>query len=203
MRISPTGLTALVAAVCVARSAMASPEVSLDDPVYETLTQLRADGRLHFYSNGLRPLSGARIDELLREAGALGTGPYSVDDGWWIEPIDRVLVRLQLYRETARPYSSAQHPRNLVGAIMMSCEHGAGRPCGNGVGAFTELDSSAGYGTWLSGSLRLRTETGTDAYATDVELDRAHLDAELGPLAVELGRDAFVLGPSARTSMAW
>lgn len=66
-----------------------------------------------------------------------------------------------------------------------------------------DLDSAAGYGDWLSASIRLRTVAGTESYAPDIELDRGLLSLEYGPVAFAVGRDAIALGVSARTALAW
>ena len=180
--------------------ASASPNLSLDEPVYETLEQLYLHGKIPPYLGGFAPITEWRARQLLRGAG------FAVPDeptGWWGHPIDRVALIVDAFDEDDRGYSTQVRPRDVVGIVSISCERQEGRPCGNGVGAQTELDASAGYGPWLSGLIRVRPETGFDSYDTDIDLDRAYINAELGPVAAEIGRDVIVLGPSSRTQVGW
>jgi hypothetical protein len=64
-----------------------------------------------------------------------------------------------------------------------------------------ELDTSAGVGTWLSATTRLRFDLGNNRYEPTFQVDRAYVKAQLGALAVEAGRDALALGPSARSAL--
>jgi hypothetical protein len=124
-------------------------------------------------------------------------------DGWWTSPIDRVTIRALAFDEDDRPYSTPARPRDVDGIVALSCEHQEGRRCGDGEGIVGELDSAAGYGRWLAAAIRLRATTGTRGYGDDLALDRAHLNAELGPAALEIGRDVVAIGPGARTELAW
>jgi len=190
-------LTRLAFALAVAtRPAIASPNVPLDDWRYDQLSSMYARGVVDPYLGGFRPLTEARMNELI---GGAGEPPSA----WWFRPVSRALVRLLAVRDLERPYATPSRPRDLVGLLAASCEHAEGRPCGAGGGLYTELDSSIGYQDSLSFSTRLRAVAGSSAYDADVSLDRAYLNASLGPLAVELGRDVIVLGPSARTSLGW
>jgi len=186
--------------VLVAAPAVASPNVSLDDPIYDRLAALRARGELSSYLGGFRPLTWRRAHALLVAAGGSDQEP---PPGWWVAPVERAAARVSVIDEQVRPYSTAIRPRDLTGAIALSCEHEEGRPCGAGAGLVTELDSSAGYGPWLSGAIRVRARAGTSGLDEGVDLDRAYVNAELGPLAVEAGRDVLVLGPASRTQLAW
>lgn len=124
-------------------------------------------------------------------------------DDAWITPIDQAALHLAAYDEADRPYSVPARPRDIAGEVAISCEHAEGRPCGDGLGAFGELDSRAGYGDWISGGTRLRARLGTDRYGANLDLDRAHLDAHARGFGLELGRDVFTLGPAAHTQVGW
>ena len=191
---------AVAAALSAATIAHASPNLSLDEPVYEELEQLQLHGDLPPYLGGFRPLTEWRARRLLRSAGIAVPDEPS---GWWLNPVDRAALVFDAFREDDRPYSTAVRPRDVVGIVAMSCEHEEGRSCGNGVGAQTELDASAGYGPWVSGAIRVRPHTGIDAYDNGIDLDRAYVNAELGPAAIEAGRDVIALGPSSRTQVGW
>lgn len=174
----------------------ASPNVPLDDPVYDQLDQLELAGAHPRSRGGLAPLTEARVQEVLG-------GPPTLPGGWWFLPITRAALHVAVVHETDRGVGTAARPRSIAAAIALSCEYQEGRPCGNGQGLDTELDAAAGYGAWLSGSVRLRLRTGRDAYATGFDLDRAYVNAELGPIAAEVGRDVLVLGPAVRTEPGW
>ena len=190
-------MRAVLVLLLISSSAAASPNLSEDDPVYDELTVLRARGELPAYLGGVRPLTERRARQLLGR-------PIGVDrPGWWVAPITRLLATASLDHEAARPYSTVIRPRDLTGALALSCEHVQGRPCGDGLGLASELDTSAGYGPWLSASLRLRARTGTDAHDSGVDLDRIYINADLGPVTTELGRDVLALGPSSRTQLGW
>lgn len=179
-------LALLVLATSIAH---ASPNVSLDDPRYEQLTDA--------FVGGFRPLSERRVRELL--------APSLPADrpAWWARPLTRALVRAIAVRDPGRPYSTVAHRRDVAGVLAVSCEHTEGRPCTSGAGLLSELDTAAGYGDWISAAARVRAVAGSGAYAADVTLDRLYLHAELGPIAAEVGRDVIVIGPAARTQLAW
>ena len=124
-------------------------------------------------------------------------------DGWWLDPIDQVALHLDAVHERDRPYSVAAKPRDIAGGLALSCEHREGAPCGDGVGAYLDGDASAGFGDWLVAAVRLRAVTGTGTRDTALEIDRAHVGVRRGPVAVEVGRDAFVLGPVGHTQVGW
>ena len=182
--------------VLAAAPSGASPNVSLDDPVYDQLDQLELAGVLAPFRGGLMPLTWARVHELVREAPAL-------PDGWWIRPVERAALRVDAAGDAARAYSTAARPRDVAGMLALSCEGQEGRPCGNGLGLGAELDAAAGYGAWAAGAVRLRARTGRDSYTTALDLDRAYVNAEVGPIAAELGRDVLVLGPGTPTQVGW
>lgn len=188
-------LPILAIAVCAA-TASASPNIPLDDPRYEQLASLYARDLIEPHLGGFRPLTEARMNELIGGAG-------QPQKSWWFRPVGRALVRLLGARDRERPYASLRRPRDLIGLIAVSCEHAEGRPCGPGGGLLTELDSSVGYRDWISMTTRMRETVGSSSYGAGVSLDRAYLSATFGPVAVEVGRDVFALGPSARTSLAW
>lgn len=196
-------LCASISILAAASPARASPNLSLDDPINEQLAALRALGRLPAYLGGWRPLTEVRAHRLLLDAGSeSGLDPVT-GARWWVSPLRRVAGRLSLVRDEKRPTSTTARPRDITGFVAVSCEHQEGRPCGDGTGWVTELDSAAGYGPWASGAVRLRAQVGTDGYEADVELDRGYLNAKLGPVAFEVGRDVFALGPSSRTQLGW
>jgi hypothetical protein len=176
---------AVALTVAMTTAAHASPNVPLDDWVYDDLAA--RDG-------GVAPLSEDRARELL--------GLPPMPDGWWIRP-DRITTRVAAYAEDDRPYSTAARPRDVEGNLALACEGQQGRPCGDGEGVFSELDASAGYGATASATIRLRATTGTRGYADDLAIDRAYARGELGPLALELGRDVLAVGPRAHTRVAW
>jgi hypothetical protein len=192
----PAAVAIIAFASLLAARVDASPNLSLDDPAYEQLAVLRALARIRAYRGGLAPLTRRRALQLI-------DGADNSPVGWWVEPMTRAKVRLSLNSDTERPYSTTARPRDIAGGVALSCEHSEGRPCGNGIGAYSEVDTSAGYGRWLTASLRVRGVTGTDAFETELELDRAYVSAELDAITVEVGRDVMVLGPSSRTQLAW
>jgi hypothetical protein len=174
----------------------ASPNVSLDDPIYDQLDQRALAGGVPPFRGGLAPLTEARVHELVRDAPGLPTG-------WWIHPIERAALRVDAVDEAARSYSTAARPRNVAGMLALSCEDQVGRPCGHGLGLGAELDTAGGYGAWAAGAVRLRAQTGSEHYATVLGVDRAYVNAELGAIAAELGRDVLVLGPATQTQLGW
>jgi Capsule assembly protein Wzi len=195
-RARQTARGAALAIAVLAAPATASPNVPLDDPVYDQLDQLDLAGMLPLFHGGLVPLTEARVHELLPDAPTVPTG-------WWIAPIERAALHIDAAHETTRGYSTPARPRDVAGILALSCERQYGAPCGNGLGLAAELDAAAGYGPWAAGALRLRARTGSSAYATALDLDRAYLSAALGPIAAEVGRDALVLGPASQTQVGW
>lgn len=123
--------------------------------------------------------------------------------GPWLRPLSRVLVHLTAVREPARTYATLQRLRDVTGVVSAACERREGRPCGDGLGAFTELDTLAGYGRRVTAGTRVRAVGGLNAYAPRLVLDRAFVRAELGPIAAAAGRDVVLAGPAARTRLAW
>lgn len=182
-------------ATLITASASASPNVSLDDPRYEELARRYVRGELRAYAGGFAPLTESRIDALL------GAEPSA--ERWWVAPVTRLRLSTTLFQDSARPYSTFARPRDLtVGSISIACERQEGRPCGDGAGVFGEVESSAGFGSLVSGTIRLRAQAG-QSYAESVVLDRGYVNAELGPIAAQIGRDIVVLGPSSRTQAGW
>jgi hypothetical protein len=145
--------------------------------------------------------SWAAVKATLLVALALAA-PARADD-LWISPIDRAAFHLAAYDEAERPYSTPARPRDIAGELQLACEDTQGRPCGDGAGAYEELDARAGYGDWLAAGLRVRTRGGTADYGNGIDLDRAHVDARWGDFGFELGRDAFSIGPGAHTQVGW
>lgn len=128
--------------------------------------------------------------------GVVAARPAAADP-WWLTPIERLLATTSFDHEAARPYSVPARPRQVAGVVALSCEHEEGRPCGDGAGLGTEVDSATGYGDRLVARVRLRASTGTNAHDADLAIDRAYVRGMLGPLALEAGRDVLVLGPGA------
>ncbi len=181
----------------------ASPNLPLDDPAYLELAQQRAFGHLKLYTGGIRPLTEARVRDLLIAAGVPADDPLvpAALRGFWFRPFQREILRLDMFTDDAATYSTALRPEQMVGAVSVSCEYQEGRPCGNGVGLVNELDSSAGYGRWVSAYMRLLFPIGSDNYRLGPHLERGYINAELGPIALEIGRDILVLGPGTRAQM--
>ena len=197
-----TTAVACAAAFCIAAAALASPNVPLDDPLYAALERLRAEGKIPPWSGGILPLTRAEMERLFAAAkDASDLALVRSPEGFWLSAADRVALRAALVDMEGRPYSTAVRPRPMAGAVDLSCEHTEGRPCGPGAGAWMELDSSAGYGRHVSFVTRLRGMAGNHAYSAALEVDRAYVNAELGPVALEAGRDVQKLGPGERTSM--
>jgi len=171
-------------------AAEGSPVVPLDDPVYLELARLYALGELPPYLGGIRPLTDDRVRELLEP-------DRPAPSSWWVRPLSRALVAVSASRGEPRPYSTAARPRNIAGSIAIACERAYERSCERGAELAAELDVDAGYGAWLSATLRGRATTSTAA------VDRAVIAAELSGIRIALGRDAFVLGPGARTQLMW
>jgi hypothetical protein len=111
--------------------------------------------------------------------------------------ISRAVVGISASSSEPRPYSTAVRPRDIAGSIAIACERAYERSCERGAALDAELDADAGYGSWLSASLRGR------ATADTATIDRAVIAAEYSGLRLALGRDAFVLGPGARTQLMW
>ena len=124
------------------------------------------------------------------------------DDTAWVRWIDRAALTLSAAHEDDRPYSTPVHPRDVVGDVAVSCEHEEGRPCGHGAGLFGELDTRAGYGSWVTAASRLRLRTGTSRYGSGFDVDRLHVDGAFSTVRLKVGRDVLVLGPG-RTQLGW
>ena len=194
-----------VALVCYVSAAHASPTIPLDDPVYEQLAILRAQNRIPLYLGGIRPLTEYDAQRLLVSAG-LPPDPHLQPPtlrGLWFDPAHRVGLLVGAASDEERPYSTPQRPLLMTGGIEVSCEHQEGRPCGEGGGAMIMLDSAAGYGHWLSAFTRLELTFGTNQWTTLGHLDRAYVNGQYGPVAVEIGRDVLVLGPGVHTQLIW
>ena len=147
----------------LASPARASPTIPLDDPVYEELAILRAQGRIPFYLGGIRPLTEYDAQRLLLLGGAAPDptlAPLSLR-GPWFKVARRVTVTLGLFSDEQRPYSTPDRSLGLIGGIEVSCEHQEGRPCGQGGGGLIQLDSAAGYGHWISAFTRLQFMAGS------------------------------------------
>jgi hypothetical protein len=167
-----------------------SPVVPLDDPVYLELARLRAMGELPPYLGGIRPLTEERARQLLEP-------DRPAHSSWWSTPISRALVAISVSSGEPRPYSTGVRPRDVAGAIAIACERASERSCEQGAALAAELEAAAGYGPWLSATVRPR------ATPSAIAIDRAVIAAELSVLRIALGRDAFVLGPGARTQLMW
>jgi len=122
---------------------------------------------------------------------------------WWAKPLDRALLQVSIADDDARTYSTPARPRNIAGVVSVTCERREGRPCGEGFGGFTELDSAAGYGEHVYAFTRVRAVAGTDAYEPDLVLDRGFIRGRLGPFEAQVGRDVIAIGPAAHTRIGW
>ena len=136
---------AVIVLVACAR-AIASPNLPLDDPAYLELERLRALGHLRLYTGGVRPLTEARVRDLLVAAGVTPDDPIVPPAlrRFWFRPFERAIARLDAFTDDAAPYSTPNRPELMLGSVSVSCQYQEGRPCGTGVGLVSELDSSAG-----------------------------------------------------------
>ena len=183
--------------------ATASPNLPLDDPAYLELERLRALGHLKLYTGGVRPLTEARVRDLLLAAGAAPGDPAlpRALARFWFRPFERAIARFDAFTDDVAPYSTPIRRELMIGGVSATCEYQEGRPCGTGVGLVSELDSSAGWGRWVSAFTRVLLPVGSDNYRSGPLLERGYINAELGPVAVEGGRDILVLGPGERAQM--
>jgi hypothetical protein len=193
----------VVVALLMSAGAAASPNLPLDDPAYLELERLRALGRVKLYTGGVRPLTEARVRDLLLAAGVSPDDPLvpPLLRRFWFRPFQRAIARFDAFSDDAATYSTALRPEQMLGSVAVSCEYQEGRPCGNGVGLVSELDTSAGYGRWVSAFMRVLLPMGSTNYNLGPHLERGYVNAELGPVAVEIGRDVLVLGPGQRAQM--
>ncbi|GAC1348249.1 MAG: hypothetical protein NVSMB23_28950 [Myxococcales bacterium] len=182
---------AIAACVAAATPARAAPNLPLDEPDWIVLRDAQA--------RGLRPdlLGGVHL------IGEDEVGQGGWPDGFWVRPVERVVLRGVALGEHLRPYSLPARPRNLGGDVGFSCEFQEGRPCGGGLGLATEVDASAGFGRVLSATVRARLDLGNHGYAALAALDRASFKAQLGAVSLEAGRDVLALGPSFRGGLLW
>ena len=190
-------------ALLLAGAARAAPNLPFGHPDWTLLRDAQARGLLADPVGGQQALGE---DEVQRALVALRLPPdrrlLTLEEaGFWIRPVETATLRAVALHEHDRPYSLELRPRHLAGEVGTSCELQEGRPCGGGLGLMPEVDSAAGWGSWLSASTRLRLDLGNNRYAPEVALDRAYLKAQLGFLAVEAGRDLLALGPSARAAL--
>ena len=141
--------------------------------------------------------------------------PARADDAW-IEPLAEVALHLAAAHEADRAYQKVAHPRDVTGVFALSCEGTEGRPCGDGAGAYAEAESRAGWGDWLVAGARLRARGGSERYGgradpvrdvglgtAGIDVDRLHVTARRAGFELEVGRDAFALGPGAHTNVGW
>ncbi len=189
------------------RIARATPELPLDDPTYLQLYQLQDRGLIPVGSlSGVGPLTEAQIQSLLRIAGQRPSN-FLLDPmtrGFWLRPVDRVAGRFSMGSGSGRSYSLPARPRDMAGALALPCEHQEGRPCGDGAHGLVELDTSAGYGTWLSAFSRLQARTGsTDSPGTGLNFDRLYANLELGSAELFAGRNVVAIGPGRHTQLIW
>lgn len=195
----------VVLLVVLSGTASASPTIPLDDPVYDDLARLRALGRIRLYSGGIRPLTEYRAQQLLIEGGE-PPNPTLVPvshRSLWFSVARRVTLRLALFSDEERPYSTPDRLLGVIGGIEVSCEHQAGRPCGQGGGGLLELDSAAGWGHWISAFARLQFKAGSNQWQVVGAVDRLYLNGEVGPVGLLIGRDTLALGPGVHTQLIW
>ena len=192
-----------VAVLLAASAAQAAPNVSLDDTDWILLRDARARGLIPDLLGGQQALGEDEVQRALARAGLMPDPHLLPPDqtGFWLRPLETLTLRGDAFLEHDRPYSLPARPRNIEGVVGFSCELQEGRPCGGGLGLLPELDSSAGLGSWLSASTRVRVDLGNNRYAPGAQFDRGYLKAQLGPLAIEAGRDVLALGPSDRSAI--
>jgi len=183
----------IVAAVLLPTASRASPNVAQDDPRYEELATYFTRGLVPLYRGGNASLTESRIRKLLVKPALPRTG--------WLRA-DRALLRAANDADMPRPYSTFERPRTIAGGLLLSCEHNEGRPC-DGQGILTEVDGSAGYADYASGTLRLRANAGSQGYEPTLSVDRLYASGGFGPMELEIGRDVLVLGPRSRTQLGW
>jgi hypothetical protein len=200
-------LFAFVAVTSLPFSAGASPNVPLDDPSYVELARLRALGLIPLYTGGVRPLTEATVQRLLLAGGESASPNLLLPSvkGLWFAPLRRMTTRLILASDELSPYVSQNVTTNseMAGGVEISCEHQEGRACGSGAGLIGELDSAAGYGKWVSAFSRLSLVSGTDNYSLAAAVDRLYVNGEVGPVALEAGRDVLMIGPGVHTQLMW
>jgi hypothetical protein len=187
------------ALLLLAVAARAAPNLPFDHPDWVLLRDARARGLLADPVGGQQGLGEDEVQRAIEEL-KLPVDPRLLsprETGFWLRPVDSAALEVLALHEHDRPYSLPARPRDLVGQVGFSCEQREGRPCGGGVGLEPWVQSSAGFGTWVSATARLRLYLGNNRYASGAELDRAYVKAQLGPLALEVGRDVIALGPSA------
>src|SRR5258708_542923 len=170
----------------------AAPNLPSGDPAWDELRDAIAEGRVPDPLGGVQSLDAERVFAALSRGRA--------QQGAWVAPLDRAILRAFAADEHDRPYSLPARERQLAGFVALSCEYQEGRPCGDGVGAGIELDSAAGFSDLLTAATRLRLAGGSAAFGQGVVVDRAYLKLEYGPLLLQIGRDALALGPSVRAA---
>lgn len=190
-------------------SALAAGNLPADAPEWDTirdrLNMGQAPDRLGGVSWISRPTPQVRLEPA--DGGSKSELPDKEDPtslrfgNTWVDLARRFSLRAAAADEHARPYSTPVHPRRLVGAVSLACEYQEGRPCGDGFGAFAELDSEAGIGQWLTLASRTRLFGGSPDWGRALDLDRAYVKLEAGPFALQGGRDVLVLGPGVRSAL--
>src|ERR1700682_2668882 len=189
----PLGRPALVVACLLMTFPVgAAPNLPSGDPAWDELRDAIAEGRVPDPLGGVQSLDAERVFAALSRARA--------QQGAWVAPLDRAILRAFAADEHDRPYSLPARERQLAGFVALSCEYQEGRPCGDGAGAGIELDSAAGFSDLLTAATRLRLAGGSAAFGQGLVVDRAYLKLEYGPLLLQIGRDALALGPSVRAA---
>lgn len=187
-------LAALVTLLCSAGAASEerAPGAIPDGAAWDALQDAVAAGQIP------DPLGGVRSRTALGLATLLDPGVAQPASAW-LSPLARVSLFVGAASEYDRPISMPIHAHGIAGSVALSCEFQEGRPCGDGAGLAFELDSAAGYSTWLTLGSRLRLRPAGTGQGPGIDLDRAFLRFDLGPLWLQLGRDALVVGPSVRS----
>jgi hypothetical protein len=188
--------------LAIAEHGQASPNLSLDSATYEELEALRTLGLVAPFSGGFLPISETRAQRLLAPS---RVPPLVIDTlaSWWISPVHILRVRSKVADGAERTYSTPAHPRDVVGSVAVACEREETAHCIERAGISTDIESAGGYGEWVTGVLAVRGTGGIREGDNRVELLRSYVLSELGPIAFELGRDTFTLGPASRTSISW
>jgi len=201
------GLSIILASSLCAFTAGATPEVPIDDWIYQDLYRLQDQGDIPVSAvSGNRLLTESMIRSLF-VASRTQTHLQLIDaesKGFWMRPAERVTTRLSLASDIARSYSVPARPRNMLGESELACEYQEGRPCGDGAHGLLEMDSSAGYGRWLSAFSRIQAQaTGNDRVSAGATIDRLYASLEFGPAELLLGRNTVLMGPGRHTQLLW
>lgn len=197
--------------LCSNAFAQATPLVSPNEIVYRDLERLAALGLVDSLIIGIRPISERQVLSLLREARAnLDRNPSARA---WAEPvitadlaryerprqrwIDSWLNEGSVMRSPPRPAPS--DPNGSIDYdIKPFAMNRAGRPLIDGSTALIESSHVAMLGRYLAFTAAPRIALTSRDVSTNssLRLQRATVTAMLGGLAIDVGRDEQLFGPS-------